>query len=330
VRSALAGDTAPILRLAAFAAEDGDGGAKQLSVATFATTVCGESPLPWDPAAPPDQRMAQARASVAAQPPAAFAPFDAATALESDVLALCERWPDPRAAATARPLPDVPVLLLSGSQDLRTPSEDARRVAAQFPRARLLTVPRVGHSVLGTDLSGCAVAATGRFLLGRTVAGCRAAGAQLRPTRRDPVSLDAVPPARGTSGLPGRTLAAVRLTYQDALRGFFDQILSGAAGNPDDILSFRYEAGGLRAGRSVMTFLRARFDGLVYVPGVRISGRLTSLAILPDGVLRVSGPAAARGTLRVRSGKVSGELGGRRVRGGLGPDLFDLSLGFAL
>ena len=35
--------------------------------------------------------------------------------------------------------------------------------------------------------------------------------------------------------------------------------------------------------------------------------------------------AAARGTLRVRNGRVSGELGGRRVRGPLGPDLLDLT-----
>jgi hypothetical protein len=113
------------------------------------------------------------------------------------------------------------------------------------------------------------------------------------------------------------------------MRAFFDRIISGTSGDPNEILSLRYAAGGLRAGHSVLTFLRARFDGVVYVPGVRISGRLTSFAILPDGVLRVSGPAAARGTLRVRSGRLSGELGGRRVRGTLGPDLFDLSLGLA-
>ncbi|HEX5619605.1 MAG TPA: alpha/beta fold hydrolase [Solirubrobacteraceae bacterium] len=329
VRSAVLGDTAPILRLAAFASEGTNVGANTLSAATFATTVCGESPLPWAPAAPPDQRMAQARATVAALPAGAFAPFDAETALESDVLALCERWPDARAATTgARPLPDVPVLLLSGSQDLRTPTEDARRVAALFPRARALTVRRVGHSVLATDLSGCAVAATGRFLAGRRVMRtCAAPGAQLAPTPRDPASLQAVRPAGGAGGRPGRTFAAVRLAYQDALRAFFDGLLAAGASDLDAFLSFRYAAGGLRAGRSVFTFSNARFSRLVYVPGVTISGRLRSLAILPDGALRVSGPAAARGTLRVRNGRASGVLGGRRVRGTLGPDLFDLAFG---
>jgi hypothetical protein len=57
---------------------------------------------------------------------------------------------------------------------------------------------------------------------------------------------------------------------------------------------------------------------------VRLSGRLRSVSIFPDGVLRVRGRAAARGTLRVRSGVMSGRLGGRRVHGALGPDVFDL------
>jgi hypothetical protein len=55
-----------------------------------------------------------------------------------------------------------------------------------------------------------------------------------------------------------------------------------------------------------------------------VSGRLTSVLIFPNGVLHVRCRTAARGTLRVRDGVMFGQLGKHRVRGSLGPDLFDL------
>ena len=50
----------------------------------------------------------------------------------------------------------MPTLILSGADDLRTPTANAREVAAQIPGSQLLVVPEVGHSVLSSDLSGCA------------------------------------------------------------------------------------------------------------------------------------------------------------------------------
>ena len=47
------------------------------------------------------------------------------------------------------PLPNVPTLIFSGADDLRTPTANARQVAAQIPDAHLLVVPNTGHSVLG-------------------------------------------------------------------------------------------------------------------------------------------------------------------------------------
>ena len=218
----------------------------------------------------------------------------------------------------------MPVLVLAGSQDLRTPAEDARRVADLFPRGRMLEVPRVGHSVVGTDASGCAAEALRDFLEGDRLPGRCDAGAALRPTPLDPVSLRRVHPAHGTHGRPGRTLAAVRRTYQDALRPFFDLLAEQSGGEVDLLDPFRYSAGGLRGGRSSMSLAGARLDRLVYVPGVRVSGRLKTVAILPDGRLTVRGRAAAHGVLRVRDGVMSGRLGGRKVHGTLGPDVFDL------
>ena len=55
------------------------------------------------------------------------------------------------------------MLLLEGEDDLRTPVEGAQRVAAQFPRAKLVVAPATGHSALGSDRSGCAERAFARF-----------------------------------------------------------------------------------------------------------------------------------------------------------------------
>jgi len=75
VRSARLGDSAPLLRLANMPGEDENARPEELSAATFAVTLCEESPLPWDRVAPFDTRLAQARARVAAQPAGAFAPL---------------------------------------------------------------------------------------------------------------------------------------------------------------------------------------------------------------------------------------------------------------
>ncbi len=86
------------------------------------------------------------------------APFRPAPAWRLSVFDLCLDWP---ATPAPEPVPDagpdVPVLVLSGRADLRTPLELATRVAATYPRATLLDVPHVGHSVLTSDESRCAV-----------------------------------------------------------------------------------------------------------------------------------------------------------------------------
>jgi hypothetical protein len=53
------------------------------------------------------------------------------------------------------------------------------------------------------------------------------------------------------------------------------------------------------------------------LPGVRVSGKLGrtggGFPLAFKGTVRVSGPAAAAGTIRVSRGRVSGVLAGRRV-----------------
>jgi pimeloyl-ACP methyl ester carboxylesterase len=56
------------------------------------------------------------------------------------------------------------VLLLNGDRDLSTPDKWARDLAATTPRARLVIVPGMGHSMQGRNAE--ADAAVKEFLLG--------------------------------------------------------------------------------------------------------------------------------------------------------------------
>ena len=106
----------------------------------------------------------------------------------------------------------MPTLILSGADDLRTPTANAREVAAEVPGAHLLVVPDVGHSVLGDDLSGCSTDALQALFAGAAIKPCGPArpGTLLLPTPVPPASLDDVPPAPRNSGRPGRTLRGSR------------------------------------------------------------------------------------------------------------------------
>ncbi|MFL5896659.1 MAG: alpha/beta hydrolase, partial [Thermoleophilaceae bacterium] len=68
------------------------------------------------------------------------------------------------------PLPALPALVLSGEDDLRTPTETAREVAGRIPGAQFLPVPDHGHSLIGS--SGCAARALVRFMAGGEAAPC--------------------------------------------------------------------------------------------------------------------------------------------------------------
>jgi hypothetical protein len=287
------------LRLSARAArvEDDPEPPRVFSAALFATTTCEESPLPWERTAPPEARRSQAEARVDAEPPVRWAPFDRATALASDVLRLCARWPAaPDAPILPATPPTAPTLLLSGDDDLRTPLESAGRLARRLPDATVLRVRRAGHSVIGWP-SGCVQRSLARFFRSRAPARRCAAQQRFRVTPPAPRTLRDVAPARGVRGRRGRTLSAVALTLRD-----FSEDLSSAEFPLMEEISF----GGLRGGRASIAgdIVLRRFE---YVQGVRVSGT--------PQALRVTGPAAAHGRLRLnRRGDLVGRLGGAAVR----------------
>ncbi|MBB4663289.1 alpha/beta fold hydrolase [Conexibacter arvalis] len=304
VTAALRGDAAPLLRLA-FGQRGGEEGSRRDSDALYLATTCEDGAVPWPAGTPPEQRRAAVNAAAAAIPDAAFAPFDRATIRSLGTADLCRGWPESPISQPSGALPDVPALLLSGDDDLRTPRDDAEAVAGQLPRAVVLHVPNTGHGVLASDPTDCAQRAAIAFLDGGTPASCRQRRRLLRPSAPPPRRLADLRPPRGTLGHAGRTVAAVLLTYGDAV----DQVVARTLQSGGAVASF----GGLRAGSATLDPRRGlRLRGYSYVPGVTIGGTVRPEE--PQLTLTVGGAAAARGSVTLSADGLRGRLGGRTVR----------------
>jgi pimeloyl-ACP methyl ester carboxylesterase len=283
--------------------------------ALFVDTTCEESSLPWQRGAPPKTRLAEGLSALRALPPADFYPFDASTAWTDSVMPGCLQWPNagppPPAVGT---LPSAPTLILSGAQDLRTPTSGAEAVAAPIPGAQLLVVPYTGHSVLGTDFSGCAKTALKEFFSSETAQQCGPIHDPFSPTPVTPSKLALVKPVGGLAGAPGSTLAVVLDTILDLER----QVVSATL-QADQELPSGARFGGLRGGYAQITSSALRLHRLSFVNGVQITGSFPVVhGHLRPTDLRVEGSSAATGTVKVgASTHVSGTLGGHH---------FDVSL----
>jgi pimeloyl-ACP methyl ester carboxylesterase len=322
VESALRHDPDPLLRLHLLSEglipnlpnspspEPGGEGPDGIDEALFVTTSCEEIPFPWQRAAPAQTRISEALSFLHAQPAADFYPFTATTALQSSLIGGCAYWPDASAApATTGTLPDVPTLILSGEQDLRTPTANARQVAAEIPDAQVEVVPFTGHSVIGSDLSGCAQAALVRFFGGLSIEPCQTKENPFAPTPVTPASFSRVHTAHGLAGRPGKTLTAALDTVAD-LRS---QII-GATIQADGELPSGSSFGGLHGGYARLSSKRVTLTGLSFVPGVKISGSFpVSDGTFQTATMTVSGTSASHGTVRIdeAAGRVSGTLAGR-------------------
>ncbi len=318
IRSAANGDNAPLARLAERAQSAGESeaeaeGSETFDAPLYYATSCEEELFPWNRAATPKTRIAEAAARVKALGPRAIRPFTRRDLLAISDVPACAFWPysTPPPAPVQAPFPAVPTLILSGEQDLRTPTANAREVAAQIPGAHLLVVPQVGHSVLGSDLSGCASAALQALFAHTPIRPCTAVGlpALLSLTPLAPRRLVDVAATPGYRGLPGKTLDALTLTLADFVRQAGLQVISSlASGNLSGLATLR--AGGLRAGWGQLHNSALSLHGYSYIPGMTVSGTLTS----SGAVLRVGGPAAARGTMRLGPhNSLIGTLGGEHV-----------------
>jgi pimeloyl-ACP methyl ester carboxylesterase len=278
--------------------------------ALFLATSCEEKPFPWQRSAAPATREAEALAALHALPSSALYPFDAATVWEDSLVPSCVDWPDASPAPPAGgPLPNVPTLLLSGAQDLRTPTANARAVAARIPDAQLLVVPYTGHSVLGSDFSDCAAQAVEAFFGGAPVQPCKHEPDPFSPTPVTPTKLVYVQPVPGLHGTAGRTLTAVLDTIVDLER----QVI-GATLQVEQELPAGSSFGGLHGGYARLSASAVSLHDLTFVPGVALSGILPANGgKLHSITVHVGGGAAAHGTVTIASGgRALGSLGGRR------------------
>jgi pimeloyl-ACP methyl ester carboxylesterase len=312
IRSALNGDGAYLARLVGAATTSGDplASAAQAQAQApsaddegrFLATTCIEARLPWKPDAPLAGRADALRGQLATLAPKLL-PFPPALVASFSAEPACVAWPPttpPSPVSLAAP--PVPTLIVTGREDLRTPVEDARRTAAEYPNVRLLNVPDTGHSVLTTDLSGCAIRGLAAFLADTPVANC---------ARRDrplldvapfiPASIGALPRVPGVPGLAGRTLTAVAATLVDASR----QSVRAALDGPRRVA-------GLRRGTATARGTTLTLRGYETVRGVRLSGTV-SVRSGGRAQLTVTGPSAAAGALTVTRTQTTGTLGGRRI-----------------
>lgn len=331
VRSAVRGDTAALARLIGRAQSGGEeeSSPEAFDVPLYYATICDETAFPWDPLASPRRRLGEARAALTKLGASAFAPFTTANAFALSDVPACAYWPSTAGGPQTvdLPLPAVPTLILSGAEDLRTPTSGAREVAAAIPGSNLLVVPNTGHSVLGADPTPCAHNALEGFFEHHPIHPCkeRTPPPLALPTPLPPRSLAEVPAAPGNRGLPGRTLQASLLSFRDfghqlllALLEHFSEALVGSGA---------VRTGGLRAGWGGIVHGKIELHRYTYVPGVTLSGKLGSDG---SGTLRVGGRSGADGVLHLSSqGALSGVLGGRRVRLSRSPHLGEAALDFA-
>jgi hypothetical protein len=205
----------------------------------------------------------------------------------------------------------VPALVLAGELDLRTPLEGGRRVAASLPRSTLVTIPATGHSTLGSDISNCTLRAVARFLDARKVnPTCSDPPRGLPPEQPAPRSLGEVRRMRGAPRRVARVLQALELTLNDTE----EQAASAAVDQFDRGDERSIGGGGLRGGRFRAGGRGLTLERILFVPGVRVSGRLLNRSSR-IGRFRIGGSRATKGVVRYRGrGIITGRIGGRAFR----------------
>ncbi len=311
VHAALHGRSRALLRLVQLDRESSITPAEDLSMGMFTATVCDDGPFPWDPDTPLAQRPAKLAAARSALPGGSTGPFGL-WATDLGPAAFCLRWPPQarRPGIGSGPLPNVPVLVFEGERDLRTPVSNGAAIAARFPQGHLVTVPGVGHSVLGADLTRCAHDAVETWLSGGVPSSrCPRSPLLVNPIGTFPASFTSL-----GSRVRARTLAAVSKTVREAAASWAFA-LTGFSGT--------HSIAGLYGGvirTSGTTFTLKRYS---LVPGVQLNGTLRlyrpdSGSAVPArfvGSMRILGPKAAQGRLSLGPSRLTGRLGGRRVRG---------------
>ncbi len=304
LRSARTGDPAPLIRaLNRSRSPDWEPFlGLDLPRAAFALLGCDTLKVPWAAGSGLAQRTLALRRALAATPKAAFAPFGATLVSSRASARLCLGWPAGPVAVPDAAGVRSPALVIAGTDDAHAPFGASSRLAARLPAGSLLPIVGGRRAPVGSG-DACALAAAAAFLRrGGTRRHCPSVGGT--PAPPPPRSLAAVRPVAGLPGRRGRTVVATLLAVIDAL----PSIVSA----PDPFSGAPVAA--LRSGRYLVSQRRWRFDRVEYVPGVVVDGAVFTGEDTPDPRFRVTGPAAAQGSIRIGDQAISGVLSGRRFR----------------
>jgi pimeloyl-ACP methyl ester carboxylesterase len=297
VKAGLAGDPAPLERLAAIDdASSAAPGPASVNITDNIAVDCSDGRFFWTPKTPLAERQAALRKALSHLTPAEIGPFGNWVALGGTAQA-CVDWPVSKAPTVLPdgPWPNVPVLILSGSRDIRTPTPIGRGVAALFPQSRVLVVQGSGHAV--TFNSACAAEYVRDFVQGRSHSACPGIPLELAPLRSFPQA-----PAGSGKLSAGQTFAIAVSTLREAQA---TTLTADELGAPVTGMT----AGTLLAHQDDT----ARLDGYADISGVTLTG---SLSIDSNGTrgasatIDVGGSRAASGRLELSNGVLAGDLAG--------------------
>jgi pimeloyl-ACP methyl ester carboxylesterase len=324
LHAAASGDAAPLERLLgeAFGPGHAATGGSAFSRVVNHVTNCEETSFPWPRTTPPrlaawpgapgdtEPRAVAVANALAAEPAATYLPFSGLEVVSSNASTVtqCMSWPHaarPASLGIVGP-PDVPTLVISGEDDVRTPYEHAATVAARFAHAQVAVIPGAGHGLSGTPPSefSCYYALVAAFLAGQTVASTCPRGIPLfPPTPIPPTSLRRVAPYRHLAGTRGRVLSAVAFTLDDAETSYLAS-LARLEGTPATL-----SVGGLRGGFMTGSLTGFHMNRLVVVPGVIVTGTLDMNH--GTAVVKVSAGRSG-GTVKLTKSRITGRLGGVR------------------
>jgi pimeloyl-ACP methyl ester carboxylesterase len=307
VHAARQGNTQPLLRLAVLHDIGNAETSIDLSAGLYAATVCRDGQFPWAATTPPAERPAALQAAIAALPPGTLGPFGSWAAGFGNA-DFCLRWPGPEGDVPfgPGPLPDVPMLAVSGGFDMRTPTVGAQSVVSRFPQGHLLVVPGVGHSTVTADPSGCAVNAVRSWMLDQSIpASCPLTKPLVVPVSGLPAPGQAHP-RRPLSA--AATLTIAKQSLQDAQALWL--MTAGLSGESTAV-------GGLFGGQLIATARAITLKAFSDRRGVTVSGKVTfkknGPPIVFEGAVTVAGTAAAHGILGLSGATLAGTLGGRTV-----------------
>jgi pimeloyl-ACP methyl ester carboxylesterase len=311
IRAAVKGDMGPLIRLAALAEYGDSAPVTSISDALFMSTSCADDTAIWASNDPRDVRTAKYDAAFAALGDGAFAPFAIVNAKSGSKAEGCIAWPETALdPLVPGPLPAVPTIVLSGGQDLRTPTSGAVAVAQRSPSATVVVAPGWGHDL--TDNLACADEQVARMLAGRPVQAkaCRSVtvGLIADPFPAPAATISSLSPT-GAKGNPGRVAHAVRFSIQDGLsqaNAGLDAGLTGIQGVRSGFMSL-----------SGTTAASARFKAFSDTKGVAITGRLSVLGNAITGRVSVNGPGRLDGSIELHNqgGRIwySGSIGGTTI-----------------